>query len=551
MSRKYPIDKTCIKKLHHEYQCSTTSEFSKICGVTRSYISSVALSTPKREPKMHWGNTLTESEKEEVLVMIRNRNFAYQDDDTLIRIYKHKTSINQFAIFFKKNDTLKCLFTLPSNISVELVAYRFHEMDERDFRIMKEIEGKGIPKGDFVHLDPDDELINLLINRLYSSEWSSRKEYVNFLGWTYVDANTISYEELREKVLPYIDQDGYFRMRKEDKGYANLKNTFSRRGFRSTEDWVTYLGFKYKRTRNMSTTEEKYKELLKHFVVYDNKVYIQSVANQRFYNLLFFYGQRKGMTFNELLKHLGYERMYKEELPEGYTSYIWQPNDLSCKMSEDFQDLLDDLIIDEKTKELFLPPDEQLYKEFVAFADTQNKTIFELLKEWGYTLSKQKLFLTATLTDEQQSLIENLKLVQGELEISSTQQEKIKRSKRLVSEIKKLYNYRCQLCTHDNNGETIPYIIKSDGSHYVEVHHIIQLSEADLIEINLELDSYKNVICVCSHHHRVLHFHNGGYDKLVGNEEGNLHFVSKQGGKLKVHNNLHIQPIESLILETT
>lgn len=549
MSKKYPIDKACIKKLHHEYQCSTTSEFSKILGVSRAYIGSIALSTPKREQKINWDDTFTESEKEEVLEMIRNREFTYHYAETLIRIYKHVDIVRQFAIFYKKNDILKCLFTLPSDILDEIVAYRFHEMDEKDFRIMKKIEEKGIPKGEVVHLDPNDELINLLTNRLYSSKWSSRKEYVNFLGWTYMDSNATSFEELREKVLPYIDEDGYFRMKKEDEGYYTLKNTFSRRGFRSTAEWVTYLGFKYKRIRNMPT-KEKYKERLKNYVVYDNKVYIQSVANQSFYNLLFFYGQRKGMTFNEVIKHLGYVRMYKEELPVGYIPYIGQQNKITCTMSEDFQDLLDEFIINEKTKELFFQPEEPLYIDLEAFAATQNKTIFDILEEWGYSLSQQKLFLTTTPTDVQQSQIEKLKLVQGELETASTQHEKIKRSKRLVNEIKKLYNYRCQLCSHDNIGVTIPYIIKSDGTNYVEVHHIIQLSEADLNESDFELDSYENVICVCAHHHRILHFHNGGYDKLIANEDGNLYFISKYGDKIRVYSNLHLQTIEGLILET-
>ncbi|PEK86904.1 HNH endonuclease [Bacillus mycoides] len=550
MSRKYPIDKACIKKLHSEYHCSTTSEFSKILGVTRQYISSIALSTPKRKPKEQWDDTLTENERKEVFAMIQNRAFTYQADKTLIRIYKHIKNVKQFAIFLKKNDILKCIFTLPSDILNELITYQFHEMDERDFCIMKEIEGRGIPKGNIIHLDPDDNLIKMLINRLQASEWSSRKEYINFLGWTYIDANTISIDELRQKVLPYIDQDGYFRMRKEDEGYYNLKNTFSRRGFRSTEAWVTYLGFKYKRTRNMST-EEKYKERLKCYIVFENKVYIQSISNQGFYNLLFFYGRRKDMTINELLTYLGYDRLYKEELPTGFTPYIEQPPHYSCTMIEDFQELLDNLIIDEKTKELFLQPEEQLYKELIAFAATQNKTILELLKEWGYILSKQKLFLTASLTADQQSLLRNLKLVQRELETTLTLQEQFNRSKQLVREIKRLYNYRCQICTHNHNEETIPYIIKSDGSHYVEVHHIIQLSESDFIENEFNLDSYENVICVCPHHHRVLHYHNGGYDKLIANKNGDLYFVSKQGDKLKIHHNLHIQPIESLMLETT
>ncbi|MHC5529517.1 HNH endonuclease [Priestia megaterium] len=549
VKRRYPIDKACIKRLHHEYQCTTTSEFAELLGVTRQYISAIALSTPKRKPKKVWEDTLTENEKQEVMIMIQNREFVFKDNETIIRIYKHLNDDKQFAIFYKKKDILKCLFNLSSDIFEELISYRFHELEERDFKIIKEIEKRGFSKGNAVRLESaDDELVTLLINRLYRSKWSSRKEYVNFLGWEYVDGRTYTYEELKERVLPYIDGDGYFRMTREDEDYYTLKNLFSRRGFSSTEEWITHLGFKYQRTRNVPT-KEKYQERLKSFIVYDNKIYIQSVANQRFYQLLLFYGQRKGMTLNEVINYLGYERLYKEELPNGYVPYVWKPDNSDYIMREDFQDMLEELVIDETSKELFLQPEDKLYQDLVNFAEAQNKTIFELLEEWGYTLSKQNPFFTDTLTEEQSSQLEHLKSAQGDLETSVTQEQKIKRSKRLVREIKKLYNYRCQICTHNDNGETIPYIIKSDGTHYVEVHHIIQLSEADLIEIDFELDSYENVICVCSHHHRVLHFHNGGYDKLIADENGKLYFVSKQGDKLKIYHNLHLQPRESLMPE--
>ncbi|MGG4334651.1 HNH endonuclease [Priestia aryabhattai] len=551
IKRRYSIDKACIKKLHQEYQCNATSEFAELLGVTRQYISAIARSTPKRTPKKMWEDAFTETEKQEVMFMIQNRKFTFQEDETIIRIYKHLNSAKQFAVFYKKKDTLKCLFNLPSDIFEELISYRFHELEERDFKIIKEIERRGFSNKDVVRLESTDaELASLLINRLHSGGWSSRKEYVNFLGWDYVDGRTYTYEELKEKVLPYIDEDGYFRMTREDEDYYTLKNLFSRRGFSSTEEWITHLGFKYQRTRNVPT-KEKYQERLKSFIVYDNKIYIQSVSNQRFYQLLLFYGQRKGMTLNEVINYLGYERLYKEELPDGYIPYVWQPNNSDYNMREDFQDMLDELVIDETAKELFLQPEDKLYQDLVAFAEAQNKTIFELLKEWGYTLSNQNPFFTDTLTEEQSLQLEHLKSAQGDLETSVTQEQKIKRSKRLVREVKKLYNYRCQICAHDDNGETIPYIIKSDGTHYVEVHHIIQLSEADLIEVGFELDSYENVICVCSHHHRVLHFHNGGYDKLIGGEDGKLYFISKQEDRLKVHHNLHLQLKESLILETS
>ncbi|MFR8999643.1 MAG: HNH endonuclease [Anaerobutyricum soehngenii] len=53
---------------------------------------------------------------------------------------------------------------------------------------------------------------------------------------------------------------------------------------------------------------------------------------------------------------------------------------------------------------------------------------------------------------------------------------------------------------------------KKDGTKYVEVHHIKNLSE----EYDEEgtLDRLNNLIVVCPNHHKMLHYHNGGYRKI-------------------------------------
>jgi len=102
-------------------------------------------------------------------------------------------------------------------------------------------------------------------------------------------------------------------------------------------------------------------------------------------------------------------------------------------------------------------------------------------------------------------------------EKSTTTREKVQRSADLAKAMKKLYNYRCQLCCPDDTDFSSPIIEKEDGTLYVEVHHITHISERDKVDDDSRkrLDTYENVVVVCTHHHKYLHYHHGGYPALT------------------------------------
>jgi hypothetical protein len=76
----------------------------------------------------------------------------------------------------------------------------------------------------------------------------------------------------------------------------------------------------------------------------------------------------------------------------------------------------------------------------------------------------------------------------------------------------------------------------------MEVHHIIPVSKYDEVvdDTNATLDIYENVIVVCPHHHRYLHYPDGGFEELFENDKGELCFRSKNGMVIQVFKKYHL-----------
>ncbi|MDC0764873.1 HNH endonuclease [Brevibacillus sp. AG] len=119
--------------------------------------------------------------------------------------------------------------------------------------------------------------------------------------------------------------------------------------------------------------------------------------------------------------------------------------------------------------------------------------------------------------------------------------ERIQRSKALVIHLKRLYMDTCQLC---NPEFPIPRIITEDG-YYTELHHIVPISTVKHASYNEEehgeLDTAQNAIIVCPHHHKVLHYFEGGCDQLHRDLEGNLFFITKNDTRFPVYLNYHLE----------
>jgi predicted HNH restriction endonuclease len=89
-----------------------------------------------------------------------------------------------------------------------------------------------------------------------------------------------------------------------------------------------------------------------------------------------------------------------------------------------------------------------------------------------------------------------------------------------ADKIKKLNNYKCLICERLNKP---PYVFKKDnGDYYIEVHHIIPVSELQIGSL-----STANLITVCPNHHRQIHY---GKFEIVENNE--LRFIFRIDNQL-------------------
>lgn len=138
-----------------------------------------------------------------------------------------------------------------------------------------------------------------------------------------------------------------------------------------------------------------------------------------------------------------------------------------------------------------LPPADREY--FVLYA-TDIKDIFyfepifnrEIVTAERDELSLENLFELPKLTDNDAALIEKYRL---------TKVRKLNRS--IGNYLKKLYNFRCQLCGRNIGA---PY-----GVNVVECHHINYFVES------LDNDA-DNLLIVCPNHHRIIHAANPTFD---------------------------------------
>ena len=183
-------------------------------------------------------------------------------------------------------------------------------------------------------------------------------------------------------------------------------------------------------------------------------------------------------------------------------------------------------------------------------ANLQNMDINELINSLGYKRifkktedTEHKLSSVENLLDENKAnyisnKLEKLKNIEARYKQVTDNKLRIERNKKLVKNLKDLYQGKCQLC--GGNEPQIPIIVKSNGDIYSEVHHITSFSNIQSSNDDFrEIDSYKNTIVLCPYHHKLVHFKNKGFKKLIL-DNNEVYLVGEDGEKIKLNLNYHI-----------
>lgn len=82
----------------------------------------------------------------------------------------------------------------------------------------------------------------------------------------------------------------------------------------------------------------------------------------------------------------------------------------------------------------------------------------------------------------------------------------------IASKVKAIYGYKCKMCEALNMNPLS--FIKSNGEHYIETHHIFQVSNLEIGSLGL-----LNLITLCANHHREFHY---GNVQIISNDLDNL-----------------------------
>lgn len=247
----------------------------------------------------------------------------------------------------------------------------------------------------------------------------------------------------------------------------------------------------------------------------DGEVYISSSPKNQWIRG---YASRKAkMSIEEFVEFFGYKKAtydYSNKFEETKKKYHEQLKAFLVEGSDNLIDISNNF---------------QILNNLISLARIHNITLDELLLQIGYrrintnasAIIDRIIALEKKFADNHDS--------RGEYDIT-----RFERNKELVEELKSIYDYRCQICGADET-----YCIKkSDGKNYVEVHHIKPLSESCENE-DIDLDVMENMIVVCAHHHKVLHYQSGGYFNL--SDKNGLAITNNAGDSIPIRLDYHLR----------
>ena len=359
-------------------------------------------------------------------------------------------------------------------------------------------------------------------------------------------------EALIETIKKYVIKDNIVRIRVKDRDYHRLVSYAVKNHFDGIEGLVNHFGFEYQRGKDSSNVIEKHINTIRErYIIKNNLIYICSY--DPFYNTLNALAIKRHMDLQTLLKEWGFERVKnKYDLPKDYVPYNYK-NNLNKQLLSNWNKENLKLVLEQLSNfnnEVYIDTNSYFYYIIFLQANLQNMDINELINSLGYKRifkktedTEHKLSSVENLLDENKAnyisnKLEKLKNIEARYKQVTDNKLRIERNKKLVKNLKDLYQGKCQLC--GGNEPQIPIIVKSNGDIYSEVHHITSFSNIQSSNDDFrEIDSYKNTIVLCPYHHKLVHFKNKGFKKLIL-DNNEVYLVGEDGEKIKLNLNYHI-----------
>lgn len=391
------------------------------------------------------------------------------------------------------------------------------------------------------NLEPDNTINSKLKYSLDSvlkgSTFETRSDLINYLGFNkvldYKDKRFADEERFKDILNQYVVDENNVKIPANSTDYGFLANNASRNNM-NLKEFIESFGYNYISTRDTEETQKRIKHNLSKRNFKGNFVYIDSI--DPLYNSLASSAYKMNLSLKDYIREkYGYEQKKLRELGDEVELYDWTQEVFILDQNQ-IKDLIEEAMVDGKLK---IETSSSLYIELNRYARSAKLTPKKLLNHWQFNY--QYVYNKENERIRIDEILSDLESLNSSIRQMKESRNKIKRNKLLVQKLKKLYGDSCQICSEKNH---IPLIIMQNGQNYVEVHHIKPISsfnEESAIndESNQLVDHYKNCLVVCPHHHKYIHFQDGGYMKLI--KEGcAVYLVADKNKKLMISKNHHL-----------
>lgn len=322
--------------------------------------------------------------------------------------------------------------------------------------------------------------------------------------------NSLDYEVLEKGTIDSVLKKKCIFLNNDAKAVFNKA---ARKRKMNGKEYANFLGFEKPLTEKDTNRDSNIINFLEEHLV-DGVVFLSSAPENQWIRA---YASRCHMPIEDFISFFG------------YTKSKYDYNYISKNKDEKYKIKLAEYVT-QMPNYVYIPTQDAIYRNLYSIAKLNNITLDEYIEKLGYIRTK-KVSEIQEISDEIEEIIKKEK---NEVEKELHSEEKIKRNHQIINKLKRFYGYECQLC---NDAQKI-IIKKEDGTNYVEVHHIKNLS----LEMDEEgtLDRVNNLIVVCPNHHKMLHYHHGGYTKIKMCN-GKLAFVNDSAEILPIINNKHLK----------
>lgn len=359
-------------------------------GVSRQWVDQKVKKANRGRTGKWDGFSYSDDEALILLNMIKSGNDNYKQEDGYY--YFLKNGQGNYAFLLVNKEGIRCIF--DTDVTGELREYilsnRLNDLGFREHEIA--LNGSEVSILRVVYFVPAKS--DLAEFSSYAKKRGmSREEYAVFIsGKPYVNDFTITDIEICHFFDEHLTEDGKVYI-SADPSNQWIKSYASRKGYRIA-DFIELYGYQSALAGDGLTPEgarKRHLERIKEYVVRDNIVYIPTYT--AFYRVLNSYSAKRGISINEYVEELGYERTVTlGEIKESdYDMDIFDSEEKDMEVFEQGYTFIEKVFSNNPLLGNYIFSEQNL----LALHNKAKKIIDNLVSVNEYTLSKEQKMTVA------------------------------------------------------------------------------------------------------------------------------------------------------------